>query len=272
MNSLVTIILPAHNAATTIGVAIDSIIGQTHANWELIIIENGSTDNTLEECRKYSDARIQLTSLTVAGLSKARNVGLDKASGDFVCFLDADDLLPKHSLESRIRLMTEHPTVSYCDGIVEKRSENLETIYSTWRPLQPKQLNLEMHKINSACFCGVTWMVRRSQIGMLRFDESWSHLEDRLFFLKLSQTGEYQCVSEVIYIIRKTRGSLMSNHKKLQDAYQRFLTYVKNQKTLGEDELKDQKRRFLWMFFKTHIKSGRYLAALRMLFAPVYLK
>lgn len=271
MAECVSIILPAHNASATIEAAIGSVLAQTYSHWELLIIENGSTDNTWEKCRQFEDSRIVLIQAPHAGLSHARNMGLNRATGSYVCFLDADDLLPSNSLACRVRLMSADPQITFCDGRVEKRSQDLSDLLTTWVPEQPNDLGREMHKINAVCFCGVTWMIRRSMIGALRFDEGWSHLEDRLFFLQLAQNGRYAAVAETIYIIRKTRGSLMSNHNKLQYAYQRFLTLVKQQNTLHAEELHEQCYLFKRMFFKTHLKSGRYLAAMKILFGPVYL-
>lgn len=270
MAEYISIILPAHNAATTIEAAIASVLAQTYAHWELLVIENGSTDNTWEKCSQFDDPRITLIQAPKAGLSHARNIGLNRATGDYVCFLDADDLLPEHSLACRVRRMSADAHITFCDGRVEKRSQDLGRLLHTWTPQLPSDLPKEMHKVDAMCFCGVTWMIRRSMIGALRFDEGWSHLEDRLFFLQLAQNGRYAAVTETIYIIRKTQGSLMSNHKKLQVAYQRFLTLVQQKKKLNAAELQEQCALYKRMFFKTHLKSGRYLAAMKILFAPVY--
>ena len=270
MDDVVSIILPAHNAAATIGLAIESVCAQTHPHWELLIIVNGCTDHTSDVCRSYTDPRIRLIVLEEAGLSKARNTGLDLAHGTFICFLDADDMLPINSLSARVQLMAQHPEKTFCDGSVEKKSEDLSKLIEVWTPRVPADLHHEMHLIDACCFCGVTWMIRRSAIGQLRFDETWSHLEDRVFFLALSRNGQYGAVNDVVYTIRKTRGSLMSNHKQLEKAYRRFLVYVAQQDMLDPQEREQQRTFYKRMFFKTHLKSGRIVPALRTLFTAVY--
>jgi glycosyltransferase involved in cell wall biosynthesis len=263
---LVSIILPAYNAENTIAAAIASVLDQTYTHWELIIVENGSTDGTFEACRQVQDERIALIRYPQAGLSRARNIGLDRAKGEFVCFLDSDDLLPPKSISLRLALFAQNPNLSYCDGIVLKKSENLDTLIEEWHPQVPIDLAKEMNKIDARCFCGVTWMIQTSHIQNLRFDENWSHLEDRKFFYELAQTGVYGAVEEPVYIIRSRRGSLMTNHKKLQLAYRRFLQFVEDHGQLSKSELTDQRRFYKRMFFKTHLKSGRFIPALGVLF------
>lgn len=88
---LVSIILPVYNAEKTIDRAITSVLSQSYSNFELIIINDGSLDNTLEVCKKYIDARICIESQRNKGLSNARNKGISLSRGVYICFIDADD-------------------------------------------------------------------------------------------------------------------------------------------------------------------------------------
>ena len=91
----VSIIVPAYNVSNYIGVCIDSIRRQSFSNWELIIIDDGSTDNSLDICQRYSevDSRIRVIHQHNSGQGTARNHALTLASGEYICFVDADDLL-----------------------------------------------------------------------------------------------------------------------------------------------------------------------------------
>jgi glycosyltransferase involved in cell wall biosynthesis len=259
---MVSIIMPAHNAANTIADAMESVLNQSHESWQLIIIENGSTDSTFKICTQFNDPRIHVIRHPEAGLSRARNIGIDAAKGEFICFLDADDQLPEDSLSIRLDHFIQHPDTTYCDGLVLKLNESLSTTLEFWQPQLPFDLGKEMSKINSVCFCGVTWMIRRHAIGTLRFDPTWSHLEDRKFFFELAQHGHYNFVPEVVYQIRKRRGSLMTNHNQLQNAYLRFLSFAAKSGRLTEAEQSQQYHVFRNMFVRTHLKSGRIGAAL----------
>lgn len=93
MHSLVSIIVPVYNAEKTICRCIDSIINQTYIYWELILINDGSNDNSGKICDKYSkkDKRIKVFHKENGGVSSARNVGLDNAKGEWITFVDSDD-------------------------------------------------------------------------------------------------------------------------------------------------------------------------------------
>ena len=97
----VSIIMPVYNAGKYINRAIDSVINQSFQNWELLIINDGSTDDSEHKINEYSDKRIKYFQQINQGVSSARNQGLRHMNGGYFCFLDADDYLPSGSIESR---------------------------------------------------------------------------------------------------------------------------------------------------------------------------
>lgn len=103
---LVSIIIPAYNSSEFIKEAIDSVASQTVNDWELIIIDDGSTDSTsdISTLAAANDSRIRVIRTPNRGVSSARNTGIDHAEGDFISFLDADDILSPHFLESMLRV------------------------------------------------------------------------------------------------------------------------------------------------------------------------
>lgn len=103
---LVSIIVPCYNASYYVREVLESIQSQTYANIECIIINDGSTDNTLEILNSFPDSRFQIYNQENKGLSDTRNFGLEKAAGDFIYFCDSDDLLPSHAIESLISAYT----------------------------------------------------------------------------------------------------------------------------------------------------------------------
>ena len=92
-DELISVIIPAYNAEKFIARALDSLIIQTCSNWQAIVINDGSSDATEEICKDYcsKDERIKLFTKENGGVSRARNTGLEKAEGKYICFLDADD-------------------------------------------------------------------------------------------------------------------------------------------------------------------------------------
>lgn len=90
-----TAIMPLYNAENSIKKSIESVVGQTYDNWELIIVDDGSTDSSYDICKKYAqiDNRIKIYKKDNEGPGKARNYGINKCTGDYICFIDSDDYL-----------------------------------------------------------------------------------------------------------------------------------------------------------------------------------
>lgn len=112
-----TIVVPTYNRAHRIAATIEAVIAQSFSDWELIIIDDGSTDNTKEVVSKYSDPRIKYFWQENQERSAARNNGIEKAQGEFVCFLDSDDVWRRNHLE------TLHHAIL--------KNENLPALYFT---------------------------------------------------------------------------------------------------------------------------------------------
>lgn len=104
---LVSIIIPAYNAGEFISKTLDSILNQTWTNWEAIVVNDGSIDNTEAIVKQYaeSDNRIILVSQSNRGCSPAKNIGLGFAKGDFVQYLDADDILGKDKIKLQVEAL-----------------------------------------------------------------------------------------------------------------------------------------------------------------------
>lgn len=103
---LVSVIMPCYNSAEYIGDSIDSVIAQTYENWELIIIDDCSTDNSLEIIEKYKDTRIRiLRNSENSGAAVSRNNGIDTAQGRYIAFLDSDDLWLPEKLSHQLEYM-----------------------------------------------------------------------------------------------------------------------------------------------------------------------
>lgn len=107
----VSVIMPAYNAECFIAQAIESVLNQTLTNWELIVVNDGSTDGTAEVLAGYTDERIRVTHQVNGGEAVARNRGLDAVKGEFVAFLDADDLYLPNALASMVRYLSSNPEV-----------------------------------------------------------------------------------------------------------------------------------------------------------------
>ena len=136
-NPLVSIIIPAFNRADFIAETLDSVYNQTYYNWECIVIDDGSVDDTVEIVERYCflDTRFKLyqRDRESKGAPTCRNIGLDKSKGQFIIFLDSDDLLATFCLEKRIFYIQKY---SECDFLVfpsilfEKQLDDLNILWN----------------------------------------------------------------------------------------------------------------------------------------------
>lgn len=112
--STVTVVVPLYNKRSTIARTIESILAQTHSNWELLVIDDGSTDGSAEVVEtRYRDARIRVVRQPNSGPAAARNHGAALATGELLTFLDADDAWRPQLLERAVALLAQHPD---CDA------------------------------------------------------------------------------------------------------------------------------------------------------------
>ena len=103
-NEMVSVIIPIYNTQKYLKRCMDSVIEQTYQNIEIILIDDGSSDNSLEICKKYqeNDKRVYIISGKNCGVSHARNLGIDKAKGKYLYFVDSDDYLEKEAIEKML--------------------------------------------------------------------------------------------------------------------------------------------------------------------------
>lgn len=116
-NSLISIIIPVFNRKEFVEKMIKSIIRQTYELWELILVDDGSTDGTFEMCQELSkrDSRIHIYArdVDVKGAPVCRNIGFKFAQGEYIIFFDSDDLIPVYCLQQRIEYMANHPALDF---------------------------------------------------------------------------------------------------------------------------------------------------------------
>ena len=108
---LVSIIMPAFNAAYFIQESIQSVLAQSFSDFELIVINDGSTDDTSALVQNVKDPRIILIEQENAGVAAARNNGIEVSRGKFIAFLDSDDLWSKTKIEKQVNLLTSNPEI-----------------------------------------------------------------------------------------------------------------------------------------------------------------
>ena len=109
---IISVVIPLYNKEKKIEYTLKSVFTQTFQNFEIVIVDDGSTDNSVEEVEKFTDSRIRLIHQTNAGVSAARNRGIEAASGELIAFLDADDVWMPEYLATQYGLYQKYPECS----------------------------------------------------------------------------------------------------------------------------------------------------------------
>lgn len=207
---LISIIMPVYNGASHLREAIESVIDQDYHNWELLIVDNGSSDDSVKIAKTFSDRRVRHFQQPNRGVSRARNMALKNMKGDFFCFLDADDVLTQNSLSSRLACFSADD-IYFSDGNVEVYDSFLLIKERTWVCRQPDDVVRSLITLNGYCFFGPTWMIRREPSVEYLFDEGLTHGEELFFYMSYIHLGRYVCTDQTILKYRRSANSAMSD-------------------------------------------------------------
>lgn len=224
---LVSIITPAFNCGKYITETIDSVISQTYSNWELIIVNDKSTDNTEEIINKYTktDSRIRLINLKDnSGAAVARNKALDKANGRFIAFLDSDDMWKKGKLKKQIEFMIENNygfTFTSYEYIKDKNNTK-DKLFNV-----PHSLNYSQGLKNTVIGC-LTVVIDKNIIGDFRMPLV-RRGQDNLTWLLLLKKGHIAYgLNENLADYRRVNGSLSNNKiKALKRQWSNYRNVIK---------------------------------------------
>ncbi len=253
MNSFVSIIMPAYNTSRYITEAIQSVLIQNYTYWELLVINDGSTDGTEKKILAFDDQRIRYFTQTNKGVGAARNVGLSHMQGDYFCFLDADDVMPPQSLESRLNVFAKNEKLSFVDGCVLMMDTSLQKTIRWYKPSFKGCPLPALLKLSDQCFLGNTWMIKHDRNRTYRFKEGLTHGEDLLFYLSIAQDGMYYATDQIVLCYRTGNGSAMSNLQGLEKGYQTIYQELQNSYSLNSDQLLHFKQSIRSIVFKSYL-------------------
>lgn len=222
----VSIVMPAYNAEEHIEEAINSVISQTYENWELLVIDDCSSDRTAEVAKAFEkiDSRIHVfRNSKNIGVAQTRNHGIDVAKGEWVALLDSDDFWHKEKLERQLKAANEsNADIIYCSyTLVDKNGEHLKDY------IVPEKASYKYILKENVLSCS-TVLIRHSALEKHRFNEAYYH-EDYALWLELLRAGyKAQACREVLSNYRIAQGTRSSN--KLNSAKNRWIVYRKAEK------------------------------------------
>lgn len=199
-DSLVSIIVPIYNAEKYLDSCIQSVLRQTYTNWELILIDDGSTDKSGRIADEYgfADERITVLHQKNLGVSSARNQGIDEATGNYIVFLDADDELIEDCLAKTVNIAEE----TNADIVAGRSCEDRELFKDRiiWTGAEALENSLKDHSFTHSAWAK---LIRRGFIGQTRFTPNIRINEDSYFvFQLLCKQNVFVLTNDVIYFYR----------------------------------------------------------------------
>jgi len=235
--ALLSIIIPCFNQAIYLHDCLDSILQQSFSDWEAIVVNDGSSDDTNNVAKTYcqKDSRIKLIEKQNGGLSSARNFGIQHATGDWLLFLDADDMLMNHHFQEAAQLISSKPDVNLIQTGYHHMNEDGKQILHSVMPsnnqdLLPTILTQNIGPVH-------TLIVRRSIIlKMQGFDETLNSCEDWDMWIRVAKFGiKKESINKALVGYRLASNSMSRNAERMYKA----LTEVANRAIKKDSRLSD---------------------------------
>ena len=214
---LVSVVIPCYNHARFLDQAVESVLAQSYPNIEIIVLDDGSTDNTAEVARRYSSVRYVYQEN--AGLSSARNSGLRQSRGEFLVFLDADDRLLPHAVATGVSGMHEHPECAFVSG-------HCRVINATGAILpSPRQLRVEgehyltLLRGGTYIWCPATVLYQQRVFDFVRgFDPELNPAADYELYLRITKDFPVYSHGRVIAEYRQHSSNMSRDASKMERA------------------------------------------------------
>jgi glycosyltransferase involved in cell wall biosynthesis len=184
---IVSVVIPAYNQGHYLGRAIQSVLDQTYTHFEILVIDDGSTDDTAVIAKSFPDPRVRYIYQENRGLSGARNTGVRSAIGEYISYLDADDLFLPTKLERLVHELQTNPSLGFVAGQaipIDENDQPTGKLYAIPIPIDPARLLL-----GNPLHVGSVMVDRKWQDAAGPFDESLRSYEDWDMWIRLARLG-----------------------------------------------------------------------------------
>lgn len=207
-NPKVTVLMSVYNSERYLREAINSILNQTFKNFEFLIVNDGSTDETLGILQSYNDSRIKIhNNKKNIGLVKSLNKGLKMAKGEYIARQDADDISVSERLEKELTFLIAHPDYATVGSFIKVIDENGKESSTIEKPITDLDIKNFLKKSN--CIAHGSSMIRKSclfDVGL--YDESMSNSEDYELWLRISEKYKLANIPEYLYFWRRHKANV----------------------------------------------------------------
>lgn len=229
---MVSIIIPTYNRADIISETLDTILLQTHTNWECIIVDDGSTDNTREALQKYLDldSRFQYHFRPMdrpKGANACRNYGYELSKGKYIKWFDSDDLMHPEFLEKQVVILERNDSLDFCASFSEMFDVNSGRRWFPTTEMTENKNALFNYIAGKLIFLTPSPLWRKSFLNRkILFDENLLNAHETDFnFKRLIEGGSFEYIKEVLFYVRRGHESIDFNSVKDPENFKSIFVY-----------------------------------------------
>jgi len=257
----ISVVIPAYNAESTILETIKSVQQQTFSDLEIIVINDGSTDQTLKLLRGIEDYRLKVFSYENGGLPLARNRGIFHATGEFISFIDADDLWTSDKLESQFFALQKKPKAGVAYSWTTSFVDGKKKAIFPYKPIYYEGNVYNKLLINNIISNGSNILIRKQVIDSVgQFDSSLKSCEDWDFYIRAAAQWNFVLVPKHQILYRQSASAMTS---KVEIIEQEALKVINKAYQLAPSEYQILKKQSLaWIYeycTQQHLKHGNNL-------------
>lgn len=208
----ISVIIPVYNKKRYIGSTIESVLSQTFTNFELVLVNDGSTDGSLEVITSFKDCRTKIINKLNGGVSSARNEGIKNATGKWITFFDADDIMYPNALETYVHLIERYPDYDIFVAATDQSNKKYNSTGKIRIISDYDYANAESYAksgfslVNTDCIC-----IRRTLLDKVgNFNEDYTHGEDQDLWKRLANNNHIVKMDKAIgeYVTSISNNSL----------------------------------------------------------------
>lgn len=236
MEDLVSVIIPVYNRQATISRAIDSVLGQTYTNIEIIVVDDGSCDDTMEILKGYSDSRMRIFSQNHEGACVARNRGIDEAKGKYIAFQDSDDEWMPDKLSKQLSYMSEnHFKICYCPYLLF--ASGIRTVPEDYSCKNKYEENIGVILKSGNVISTQTLVMEKSVLDEVgKFDVDMPRLQDYELAIRIVQQYKIGYYADALVKVYRQMISISHDDKAYKEAVYQLIK--KHSSFFGEEYIR----------------------------------